>query len=139
MITARCAEEGEHGMTANSFMPISLAPPLIAVSVGDKAKMLSRIRKCGRFAVSILSHSMGPLALHFSGRSNESAREVFENCDGLPVIRGALAAFTADVANEIVAGDHVIFVGRVSCMMLGPTCAPLIFSRGRFSALPQTV
>ena len=41
VITTRCAGEGDHGMTANAFMSISLVPPLIAVSIADKAKMLN--------------------------------------------------------------------------------------------------
>jgi flavin reductase (DIM6/NTAB) family NADH-FMN oxidoreductase RutF len=135
VITTRCAGEGEHGMTANAFMSISLAPPLIAVSIADTAKMLKHVRKAGRFAVSILSRSMEPLAWHFSGRSNQGIREVFEDCDGLPVIRDALAVFTADVVEEIPAGDHTIFVGRVSCLVQRPGREPLVFDRGRFALL----
>jgi flavin reductase (DIM6/NTAB) family NADH-FMN oxidoreductase RutF len=135
VVTTSCGEQGEHGMTANSFMSISLDPPLIAVSIGNKAKMLSRIHKAGRFAVSVLSHSMEAVASHFSGRPNGSLSDVFENCNGLPVVRDALAAFVADVVQEIPAGDHVIFVGRVCCLMQRSGRPPLIFSRGRFAAL----
>ena len=92
VITTRSAEEGEHGMTANAFMSISLDPPLIAVSIAEKAKMLVRIRKASRFAVSILARPMESVAWHFSGKSNQEIREMFEECDGLPVIRNALAA-----------------------------------------------
>jgi flavin reductase (DIM6/NTAB) family NADH-FMN oxidoreductase RutF len=135
IITTRCNEEGEHGMTANSFMSISLDPPLIAVAIGNKARMLSRIRKARRFAVSILPHSMAALALHFSGKPNGSLVGIFEDYDGLPIIRDAMVALTADVAEDIPAGDHAIFVGRVHCLWQGTGRAPLIFSRGRFAAL----
>jgi flavin reductase (DIM6/NTAB) family NADH-FMN oxidoreductase RutF len=135
VITTRCAGVGDHGMTANGFMSISLVPPLIAVSIADTAKMLKYIHETGRFAVSILSRSMEPVAWHFSGKSNEGLSEVFEDCDGLPVIRDTLAAFTAHVAKEIPAGDHTIFVGRVSCLVHRPGHEPLIFNRGRFTIL----
>jgi flavin reductase (DIM6/NTAB) family NADH-FMN oxidoreductase RutF len=122
-------------MTANAFMSISLVPPLIAVSIGDKAKMLKHVHEAGRFAVSILSRSMVSVAWHFSGESNRDLSEVFEDCDGLPVIRDALAVFTAHVVEEIPAGDHTIFVGHVSCLMRRPGHEPLIFNRGRFAIL----
>ena len=138
VITTRCAGEGEHGMTANAFMSISLAPPLIAVSIADRAKMLKRVHRVGRFAVSILSHSMEPLALHFSGTPNQDLpSEMFEDCDGLPVIRDALAAFAAHVIEEIPAGDHTIYIGRVSRLVQRPGREPLIFNRGRFAILER--
>jgi flavin reductase (DIM6/NTAB) family NADH-FMN oxidoreductase RutF len=137
VITTRCAGEGDHGMTANAFMSISLVPPLIAVSIGDTAKMLKYVHETGRFAVSILSRSMEPVAWHFSGKSNQGLSEVFEDCDGLPVIRDALAAFTAHVVEQIPAGDHTIFVGRVSCLVQRPGHEPLIFTRGRFAILER--
>ena len=137
VITTRCAGEGEHGMTANAFMSISLVPPLIAVSIADTAKMLKHVRKAGRFAVSILSRSMEPLAWHFSGKSNQGIREVFEDCDGLPVIRDALAAFAAHVVAEIPAGDHTIYIGRVSRLVQRVGREPLIFNQGRFAILER--
>jgi flavin reductase (DIM6/NTAB) family NADH-FMN oxidoreductase RutF len=108
---------------------------LIAVSIADKAKLLKHVRKASRFAVSILGRSMEPVAWHFSGKSNLGLSEVFEDCDGLPVIRDALAAFTANVIEEISAGDHTIFVGRVSCLVQRPGHEPLIFNQGRFATI----
>jgi flavin reductase (DIM6/NTAB) family NADH-FMN oxidoreductase RutF len=137
VITTRCVGDGDHGMTANAFMSISLDPPLIAISVAEKAKMLGRIRKASRFAVSILSRPMESIAWHFSGKMKHHLPEVFEECDGLPVIRNALAAFTADVAEEILAGDHTIFLGRVSSLIQGSEHEPLIFNRGHFAVLAE--
>src|SRR5262245_472400 len=65
------SEGADHGMTANAFMSISLDPPLIAISIGAKAKMLNKIRVAGRFAVSILAHGTEQTAWHFAGRPNE--------------------------------------------------------------------
>ena len=57
VITTHC-DGHDHGMTANAFMSVSLDPPLVAVSIARTAKMLSRIQKSGRFAVSVLADTM---------------------------------------------------------------------------------
>lgn len=125
----------DHGMTANAFMSISLDPPLIAVSIAEKARMLAKIERSGRFAVSVLAAGMEDLAWHFAGKPMSGAVECFERCHGLPVIRGAMATFVADVADQILAGDHMIFVGRVAGLMHDADKKPLLFFRGRFGGL----
>lgn len=125
----------DHGMTANAFMSISLDPPLIAVSIAGKARMLAKIQNCRRFAVSVLAAGMEDLAWHFAGKPRPHVRDCFERLDGLPVIPGAVATFVTDVADEILAGDHTIFVGRVRELQHDPYRKPLLFFRGRFGAL----
>lgn len=125
----------DHGMTVNAFMSISLAPPLVAVSVANTAKMLAHIRRSGRFAVSILEEGREALALHFAGRPDGSIAEPFYDFDDLPGIKHACTVLATNVEQEVAAGDHVIFVGRVSRMHVEPDKAPLIFHKGKFGKL----
>ncbi len=134
VITTRSGGE-DHGMTANAFMSISLAPPLVAVSVANTAKMLAHIRQSGRFAVSILEEGREALALHFAGRPDGSIVEPFYDFDDLPGIKHACTVLATNVEQEVAAGDHVIFVGRVSRMHVEPDKAPLIFHKGKFGRL----
>jgi flavin reductase (DIM6/NTAB) family NADH-FMN oxidoreductase RutF len=134
VITTHCDGQ-DHGMTANAFMSVSLDPPLIAISIAEKAKALGRIQKSGRFAVSVLAAGMEDLAWHFAGKPKTGVVECFERRDGLPVIKGAVATFVTDVADEVLAGDHSIFVGRVRALTHDPEGKPLLFFRGRFGAL----
>ena len=127
----------EYGMTVNAFMSISLDPPLIAISVAKTAKILGQIRKSGRYAVSILKDSAEETALHFAGRSNDNVQDPFRQLDGLPVVREACAVFTTHVDQAIEAGDHVIFIGRVSVLQSHPDTSPLMFHKGRFGRLQQ--
>jgi flavin reductase (DIM6/NTAB) family NADH-FMN oxidoreductase RutF len=136
-VIATSNEEGDHGMTANAFMSISLEPPLIAVSIGCGAKMCDRIERSGRFAVSILAHGTEKTAWHFAGRPDQALTDPFERVDELPVVRGALAYFIADVVNDIHAGDHRVLIGQVTALEFDPAARPLLFHRGRFSALPH--
>jgi flavin reductase (DIM6/NTAB) family NADH-FMN oxidoreductase RutF len=134
VITTRC-EEGDHGMTANAFMSISLDPPHIAISIGEKAKMLRKIQMTGRFAVSVLAAGMEDFAWHFAGRPKEDVTGCFEHRQGLPLVRGAAAHFLADVVDEILAGDHTIFIGHVQALSRDPDKKPLLFFAGRFGEL----
>lgn len=128
-------EDGDHGMTANAFMSISLDPPLISVSIGARAKILPHLQRTGRFSVSTLGEGSAELAWHFAGRPVEGLANPFDELDGLPVIRGALAAYASDIVNEVKAGDHTIFIGRVRQLITDPGVRPLIFYKGRFGAV----
>lgn len=134
IVTTHCASE-DHGMTANSFMSVSLDPALIAVSISERAKMLLKIRQAGRFAVSILPEGLEDLALHFAGKPKEDLGDFFDRHDGMPVIRGAVATFVADFDREVEAGDHSIFLGRVNAFACESELKPLLFFRGQFGRI----
>ena len=65
--TAECEDEASvHGMTANAFTSVSLDPPLVLVSIANRARMNQRIRETGRYGVSILAGGVA------SGRRSDS-------------------------------------------------------------------
>jgi flavin reductase (DIM6/NTAB) family NADH-FMN oxidoreductase RutF len=78
---------------------------------------------------------MEDFAWHFAGKPRLDLCDVFERRSELPVIANAAAYFVTDLADEIVAGDHTIFLGRVREMALEPGKKPLLFFRGRFGGL----
>lgn len=122
-------------MTANAFMSISLDPPLIAISIGENARMLAFLRAARVFSVSVLNEDMETLALHFAGRPGLQGELPFVEMGGLPVIDRAASAFVADVREMIEAGDHVIVIGTVREIGHDPAVRPLLFHAGRFQQL----
>ncbi|WP_172328229.1 flavin reductase family protein [Mangrovicoccus sp. HB161399] len=134
VITTRSGA-GDFGMTANAFMSVSLDPPLIAVSLGRKARMLAEIRAARRYAVNVLAGDMEPVAMHFAGRHDPALASVLGEEDGLPVLAGAAAVFHTDVVQEIEAGDHVLFIGHVRRIAQDADAPPLLFHAGRFGLL----
>jgi flavin reductase (DIM6/NTAB) family NADH-FMN oxidoreductase RutF len=134
VITTHC-DGRDFGMTANAFMSISLEPPLIAISVAKNAKILSNIQKSGRFAVSILAEGMESLAWHFAGKPQTGLGEFFQRREELPIIAKSAAYFVTDLASEIEAGDHTIFLGKINQLHHDPAKKPLLFFRGRFGGL----
>ncbi len=128
-------EDEDHGMTVNAFMSISLDPPMVAVSIAQKARMLPILRRSRRFAVSVLAEGMDAIAAHFAARGRARLDDIFERRDGLPVVKGAVASFVCDLEQAFEAGDHTIFVGRVGEFAGDGERRPLLFFHGRYGGL----
>ncbi len=99
--------------------------------------MLEKIRASGRYAVSILAQDMEHVARHFAGRHNPDLTGIFVRREELPAAPGAAVVFIADVAQEVEAGDHTLFIGRMTHLERDPEAAPLLFCGGRFGALAK--
>ena len=127
--------EGDvHGMTANAFMSVSLDPKLVVISIGEKAKILSKIKESHLFSVNILAAEQQELSMIFAGQLKEHKEVVFEHLDGKPVIPGSVVQIACDVAGEHVEGDHTLFIGKVTDIHL-EDAEPLIFYSGRYRSL----
>jgi flavin reductase (DIM6/NTAB) family NADH-FMN oxidoreductase RutF len=135
VITTR-TEDGDHGMTANAFMSVSLDPALVTVSIDKQSRMLSKLRQSGQYAVNILSETMQATALHFAGRPSPGFRPILGQRSGQPVLADCAAVFLTEVVQEVEVGDHVLFIGQVSEFECDATQSPLLFSAGQFRHLP---
>lgn len=125
-----------HGMTANAFMSISLNPKLIAVSIGERARMLQHIKDAKQFAVNILTSNQINESKQFSGQLNLEDEITFSSYNGLPVLPNSLAVVTCQVYSEYVAGDHTIFIGQVTGVKLEHH-DPLLYSQGKYRELKE--
>ncbi|MCD2137556.1 flavin reductase family protein [Salinicoccus halitifaciens] len=123
-----------YGMTANAFMSVSLDPKLIVISIGDKAKMLERIRQSGRFSVNVLSCEQQDESMRFAGQKQFEDKFEFDRLGETPVVKDALCQLSCEVYNEHVEGDHVLFVGKVEKLALEDG-DPLIFNCGKYRRL----
>jgi flavin reductase (DIM6/NTAB) family NADH-FMN oxidoreductase RutF len=118
-----------HGMTANAFTSVSLDPPLILVSVDNRARMCAFLEQAGRFGVSILGAHQEDVALHFAGQPRLSSDALFVERLGLPVIDDALAHLVCRLDAAHRAGDHTLFIGEVEDVALS-SHDPLVFYSG---------
>ena len=129
--------EGDvHGMTANAFMSVSLDPKLVVISIGDKAKILSKIKESNIFTVNILAADQQELSMIFAGQLKEHQEVVFSRLDGKPVLPGAVAQIACEVSAEHVEGDHTLFIGKVTDIHL-EDAEPLIFYSGKYRSLVE--
>jgi len=124
-----------HGMTANAFMSVSLRPPLVLISVDNRARMHALLNEGKRIGISVLSEEQESLSDRFAGRAAGSSPEAtFEVVRETPLVEGAIANLVARVARSYWGGDHSLFLARVEYARYGQG-SPLLFHGGHYEVL----
>jgi flavin reductase (DIM6/NTAB) family NADH-FMN oxidoreductase RutF len=124
------------GMTVNSFVTVSLAPPTVLVSIMP-GRMHRAIAESGRYCVNVLPEGGRGLSKHFSGRPAAGARPDYAIVNDLPRLAGCVAFFACEVVQLIDVSDHTLFIAEVSSC---DHCdnAPLVFFSSRYHLGPGT-
>jgi flavin reductase (DIM6/NTAB) family NADH-FMN oxidoreductase RutF len=132
--------EGERlGLTVGSLVSLSLAPPLVGISVAREAAMHELLRRAGGFAASILAGGQEWLAQHFArgvppiGMWHGIATR--EGAAGAPLLVGAVGWLECRLAGESAAGDHTFFVAEVLSVELGEQAPPLVYVESAYRPL----
>ena len=124
------------GMTINSFSSVSLDPPLILWSIGLNTPSRSAYQNHPSFVINIMGADTKDLSLHFARPSDDKFADVnwTPGYEGAPVLTDAMAVLECAVEQQIIAGDHEIFIGRVK-RMSQKDGEPLLFHRGKFAEI----
>jgi flavin reductase (DIM6/NTAB) family NADH-FMN oxidoreductase RutF len=133
VITTRLDDGSFLGITASSFNSVSLDPPLVLWSLGQKARSMPVFAVNSHYVINVLSADQAELAEHFATRVKNRFEGVeFElSHTGLPILKGVAAWFECHNRSRYPEGDHVIFVGEVERCAVLPQAA-LVFHGGRF-------
>ena len=137
VITTRLADGSFRGLTASSFNSVSLDPPLVLWSLGERANSLPIFSGNSHYVINVLAAGQEELALRFSRRSEDpfAGVEYMLSRTGQPILKGAAAWFECHNRSRYPEGDHVIFVGEVEECEVDPQPA-LLFHGGRFGVTP---
>ncbi|MFJ1755599.1 flavin reductase family protein [Kitasatospora sp. NPDC088134] len=144
LLTLHDEEDGEDaGMTATSFLSVSLEPPLVLVSVREGSRMDELLARTGSWAVSLLGEEHRALASRFAMKGRLSDRLLFADAawrrgphSGAPLIDGALATVECRTERLIPAGDHTLVLGLVlAAEVPAPGARPLLYQRGGYRQL----
>jgi flavin reductase (DIM6/NTAB) family NADH-FMN oxidoreductase RutF len=140
VVTALDAEGDPSGFTATAVCSVSLDPPLVLVCVGREGHTLKAIRDSGRYALNFVSSG----GLERSNRFAGSGTKKFEGVEwtaapgGSPVLPDILAWVECEVERVVEAGDHTVFIGRVTEGHVElPDSAPLVHFGGRYHTVAQ--
>lgn len=132
IVTCADDEDRLHGMTANSFVSVTLHPPTALVSI-KTGRMNELIRARGRYAVNVLGIDGQAISKHFSGSRDVSVQPLFKLRWGMPVLDAAIASVICDVTDAIRVFDHTLFLGTViECAHTDES--PLIFFGSQYCA-----
>jgi flavin reductase len=125
------------GVTVNSFTSVSVDPPLILVSIARSARAAAGLSGAP-LVVNVLAADQLDLARHFAGRSVQGLEIPWSPHHHPPRLRGAVAWIECRPYAEVEAGDHILFLSRVtSHRMLSRE--PLLFHTGRFRLVGDNV
>ena len=121
---------GVRAITASAFLSVSLSPPLVLVSIDQKARAHEPFLAAERYGVSILAAGQEDVSNHFAGRNHDLTPE-FAELGGFTVVEGACANLICRVFERHPAGDHTLFIGEVEAVTTRDL-EPLLYYRGRY-------
>ncbi len=128
-------EDGPTGFAAQSFVSLSMEPPLVALCPARTSSTWPRLRSSGSFCINVLGADQQDVCARFA----QSGGDKFGSLDwragqtGSPILEDVIAWIDCDLEQEFDAGDHTIAVGRVRDLaVVDPEAAPLLFFRGQY-------
>ena len=138
IVTATTSDGTPAGMTVNSLTSVSLVPPLVSICVDTAADMHRVLHETDRFVLNLLATDQELISRRFAGQHQDRFEGIGYrmNDQGLVVLDGVIAHIECERHATFEAGDHTIFVARVTG---GRTAAgrPLVYYRGGYTALPD--
>jgi flavin reductase (DIM6/NTAB) family NADH-FMN oxidoreductase RutF len=137
VVTAHSAQSHPMGITVNSFTSVSLDPPLVLWCLDRRSDRFHAFTTAPGFTISLLgaAHETVSSQLAKQGEHSLGGIDLLSTELGPPALADALAIF--ECAREAVheGGDHAILLGRVLRFARREAGEPLVFFRGRYSAL----
>ena len=140
ILTTRQPNGETYATTANSVASVSLDPLLVLVSVGTSGTTHANIVRERRFGINILRHDQAAVARHYATSAPEERERLpqphRQSPNGTTLLDDALACMDCRVVQEIVAGDHTIFIAEVEHIEVNEG-APLVFYEGQYATLVE--
>ncbi|WP_306515024.1 flavin reductase family protein [Corynebacterium sp.] len=132
-------EGRDAGMTVSAFSSLSLNPPLVMLSVGNRSSSLPKLVEGNPVAISVLAQGQAPLAQQFARKGIDRFAGVKTQRTALdvPVISGCASWFTGTIESKTPAGDHTIVIVRVEDCDSDASVAPLLYQGGEFHCWPE--
>ncbi|PKR85580.1 flavin reductase family protein [Heyndrickxia camelliae] len=133
IVTTESAGE-VYGMTVNAFMSVSLDPMLVVVSIDNKASMYEILQKTKKYAVSFLKEEQTEYSMIYADQIPGKDKVVYNRLGGQPVLQDALTTIACDVQDMVLAGDHMLFIGKVTEIAISEG-DPLLYFGGNYRTL----
>jgi flavin reductase (DIM6/NTAB) family NADH-FMN oxidoreductase RutF len=141
VVTARGADGVPRGLTSNAICSVSARPPQLLVCVDKRSQTLPSIRSARSFVVNFLATGREELSNRFASKDPDKLAgvtwEPSRLAGGAPVlVDDVVAVAECLVAQEIDAGDHWIFIGRIERGALYDR-VPLMYYRRAYAPWPK--
>ena len=140
VVATGCFEDAPAGFAAQSFVSLSLEPPLVALCPGKGSTSWPKLRDSGSFCINVLTAAQKPLCDLFavSGGDKFVDLQWRKGVTGSPILADVLAYVDCELVAEHDAGDHTIAIGAVKDFTVAqPEAGPLLFFRGGYGQFEQ--
>ncbi len=127
------------GVTANSFVSVSLEPPLVLWCLRRRAVVHRVFEGNELFAINFLDSQ----SEENSARNAQRGQNILPDDEfiwserGAPLMKSALASIECEIVRRDDGGDHTIFLARILDIHEGQAGEPLIFYKGRYRQLAK--
>lgn len=138
VVTTVNADQHPVGLTANSFVSVSMNPLLILWCIDKKSGSYAAFEQADRFAVNILAAEQADICWTFASRSEPDR---FSKCSwemtdtNVPIIKEAFANLVCKKHQVMDAGDHYILIGEVVEIQKSGH-EPMLYFRRKIGAVP---
>ncbi|MFJ9978734.1 flavin reductase family protein [Streptomyces cyaneofuscatus] len=136
-VVTALGDDGLFGFTCQAFSSLSLDPPQVVLCVSRASTTWPTISRLRRFCINVLGEDQQQLSDRFARSGTDKFAGVGWNYSpgGNPLLAGASAWIECEINTEYPGGDHLIVVADVRWLDAGPAERPLVYHRGRYTAL----
>jgi flavin reductase (DIM6/NTAB) family NADH-FMN oxidoreductase RutF len=122
--------ERRHGMSSSWVTQVSADPPLLMAAVDHKHFTHDIIARTGRFALNVVGRGGRHLEDYFYSAASRRPDNLegiawTDSAAGLPFLNDAMLSIECEVAERVPAGDHTLFVARITDVVVRTPDAPL--------------
>ena len=130
VVTIKKPSGDTHGMTASSFLSLSLNPPMVLFAVKKENEIIAYIEKGKKMGISILSEDMLDESDHFANVKLMKATPIFYDVDEVKILQGSIAWYSVSIRKIYDEGDHKIIICEIIDLDIKSNKNPLIYYRG---------
>jgi flavin reductase (DIM6/NTAB) family NADH-FMN oxidoreductase RutF len=140
-VVTSAVDDNQHGMTVNSFVSISLTPPLVCVTMNNDTRTLALVKQSGFYAVTILSRGQVAIAERFAGRGQDgvdrfTGLHTFTLASGAPLLEGGAAFVDCRVVDQYEMPLATLLIGEViAARQAEEVIPPLVYINRVFTGL----
>ena len=132
VVTGLDADE-PFGLTVSSVATVSTEPSLMSFCVCRASSRVKQLLRVKRWAINILGHTHGPLAIRFATPGVDRFHGIAWRASSFdaPILEESVGTFLCDLRSDLEAGDHQLFIGEVKEIVLNGG-QPLVYWRRAF-------
>jgi len=131
VVTLNKPDGDMHGMTASSFLSVSLEPALVSFCVKEDTMTYKYLEIGKPIGINILSADQEYISSHFAGIKRSDQSIITKTLSSrVPVLEFALATYGTVVNQMIKVGDHYLILCEIKELERTSESKPLIYGSG---------